>query len=706
MTCNGNILAVDDTPASLRLLTDILKAEGYEVRSAISGELALRAAASKPPELVLLDIHMPGMDGYEVCRRLKEVRAMRDVPVIFVSAASETDDKLQGFEMGAVDFVTKPYQREELLVRVRTHLDLNRLRNHLEGLVDERTAELRESEERWKFALEGAGDGVWDWNPKTDVALFSRRWKEMLGYAEDEFPGTGEEWVKHLHPDDKEGMQSAMQEYFAGRRPGYVVEFRMRCKDGSWKWILSRGMLVGRDTDGSPLRMIGTHTDITQRKAAEEEIANLAFYDSLTQLPNRRLFSNRLEQALAASARNGSSGALLLIDLDDFKMLNDTLGHDIGDLLLKQVAIRLAHCVREGDSVARLGGDEFVVMLEDLSKDPLEAAKQTEVVGDKILLNLNQSYQLNQYEHHSSPSIGVTLFDGHQQAMDDLMKQADIAMYQAKRAGRNTLRFFDPKMQEVINARADIGNELRRALESRQFQLYYQIQVNDLCQTVGAEALIRWIHPDRGMVSPAQFIPLAEETGLILPIGEWVMETACAQLHIWQQDALTRDLVLAVNVSARQFRQDGFVSQVQAVVQRHAIDATRLKLELTESLLLEDIQDTIAKMNALKEIGVQFSLDDFGTGYSSLQYLKRLPLDQLKIDQSFVRDIVSDASDCAIVRTIIAMAHSLCLDVIAEGVETEAQRRLIVDNGCTQFQGYLFGRPLPIAAFAELLKKR
>jgi diguanylate cyclase (GGDEF)-like protein/PAS domain S-box-containing protein len=685
-------------------LTDILKAEGYEVRSAINGELALLAAASSPPELVLLDIRMPGMDGYEVCRRLKAQSATRDVPVIFVSAASETADKVQGFEIGAVDYVTKPYQRNELLARVRTHVELNRLRHGLEGVVSERTAELKESEERWKFALEGAGDGVWDWNPKTDAALFTRRWKEMLGYAEHEFPDTGTAWVEHLHPEDKDRVLSAVHDYFAGKQPSYVVEFRMRCKDGSWKWIMARGKLVGRDAGGAPVRVIGTHTDISLRKAAEEEISNLAFFDPLTHLPNRRLLTDRLTQALVSSARSAGVGALLFIDLDDFKTLNDTLGHDIGDLLLQQVALRLTSCVREGDTVARFGGDEFVVMLEDLSHDLPDAAAQAKMVGEKILTSLDQSYRLGRYEHHSTPSIGVTLFNGNQPGIDELMKQADIAMYQAKKQGRNTLRFFDPHMQDVINARADIEADLRHALESRQFHLYYQIQVDNFHHAVGAEALIRWIHPERGMVSPAQFIPLAEETGLILPIGLWVLETACAQLDAWGRDALTRDLILAVNVSARQFRQPDFASQVLSVVQRHAINATRLKLELTESLLLDDVEDIIVKMSALKEIGIQFSLDDFGTGYSSLQYLKRLPLDQLKIDQSFVRDIACDASDKAIVRTIIAMAHSLSLEVIAEGVETEEQRQFILDNGCEQFQGYLFGRPVPLAEFEALLR--
>jgi diguanylate cyclase (GGDEF)-like protein/PAS domain S-box-containing protein len=460
-----------------------------------------------------------------------------------------------------------------------------------------------------------------------------------------------------------------------------------------------------RDGSGNVVGGIAIVQDFTERKNSEEKINNLAFYDPLSELPNRRLLMNRLQQALASSSRTGSAGALLLIDLDDFKTLNDTLGHQVGDQLLQQVALRLTACVREDDTVARLGGDEFVVMLENLGEHALEAAAHTEVVGEKILAALGQPCQLVTNDHHCSCSIGAVLFNSNAQTTDDLLKQAEIAMYQAKKAGRNTLRFFDPQMQASITARVELEAELRKAIEKQQFQLHYQIQVDSSHRPLGAEALIRWIHPERGMISPAQFIPLAEETGLIQPIGLWVLETACAQLKAWQQDAQTRDLILAVNVSARQFHQSDFVARVHDAVQRHAINPMRLKLELTEGMLLEDVEETIATMNVLSEIGIQFSMDDFGTGYSSLQYLKRLPLDQLKIDQSFVRDIVTDSSDKAIVRTIIVMAQSLGISVIAEGVETEENRQFLLDNGCVHYQGYLFGRPMPIEQFEASLQQ-
>jgi diguanylate cyclase (GGDEF)-like protein/PAS domain S-box-containing protein len=460
-----------------------------------------------------------------------------------------------------------------------------------------------------------------------------------------------------------------------------------------------------KGANGKVTHYIGSHIDITERKESEEKIQYLAFYDPLTNLPNRRLLLDRLKQALVANARIDKNGALLFIDLDNFKNLNDTLGHNMGDLLLQQVSQRLTSCVRNGDTVARLGGDEFVVVLEVLSKDSLEAAAQTESICEKIINALNQPYQLDAYEHRGSASIGATLFSDFQSTAEELMKQSDIAMYQAKRTGRNSMRFFDPKMQESISARVSLENELQNAIRFQQFHLYYQIQVDSSNRPFGAEALLRWIHPEQGMVAPMQFIPLAEETGLILLIGQWVIETACAQIKAWQRDPLTRNLTLAVNVSAKQFRQDDFVAQVQAAIQRHAIPPSLLKLELTESLLQDNIETTISTMNVLNGIGVQFSLDDFGTGFSSLQYIKQLPLDQLKIDQSFVRDIASDNSDKAIAQTIISMAHSLNLNVIAEGVETEGQKQFLMENGCMHYQGYLFGKPVPIGQFEALLKK-
>jgi len=459
-----------------------------------------------------------------------------------------------------------------------------------------------------------------------------------------------------------------------------------------------------KNNSGTIQYYVATLADITMSRQAADEIRQLAFYDTLTRLPNRQLLLDRLKLAIADSTRSGREGALLFIDLDNFKILNETLGHDVGDLLLQQVAYRLESCVRVGDTVARLGGDEFVVMLENLGEKSTEALAQTKAIGDKILAVLTQPYQLDSHHHLSTPSIGITLFKENKYSLDDLLKQADIAMYQAKKAGRNTLRFFDPQMQDIISARVSLEKDLRLALEKRQFKLFFQLQVTHNRQAIGAEVLIRWDHPHRGLVSPIAFIPLAEETGLIIPIGLWVLETACAQLKLWESDSRARHLQLAVNVSARQFNQVDFVEQVQQVLNRHAINPSRLKFELTESLVIDNIEETIIKMNAIREIGVHFSMDDFGTGHSSLSNLKKLPLDQLKIDQSFVRDIATDPDDATIVKTIIAMAGSLGMDVIAEGVETEEQRAFLEQHGCPLCQGYLFGKPLPIKEFEASLK--
>ncbi len=462
-----------------------------------------------------------------------------------------------------------------------------------------------------------------------------------------------------------------------------------------------------KDEDGRVSNYVGSFADITLRKSAEEEIRTLAFYDHLTGLPNRRLLQDRLKHALASSVRSGKTGALLFLDLDNFKALNDTLGHDFGDMLLQQVAQRLTACLREGDTIARLGGDEFVVILEGINEQTIEAAEYTETVGEKIIAALNVAYQLGSHAQHSTPSIGATLFTGHQQSIDSLLKQADIAMYQAKKAGRNTLRFFDPEMQQNITARVKMENELRKAVEQHEFALYYQVQVDAVYpnRPVGAEALIRWLHPERGCIAPLDFISLAEETGLILPIGQWVLETACRQLVSWAENVNTAHLTLSVNVSAQQFHQHDFVDAVLAVIAHTGVNPRRLKLELTESMLLQDIDAIILKISTLQRLGIGFSLDDFGTGYSSLSYLSRLPLDQLKIDKSFVMAIEISTDAVAICSATINLAHSLRLKVVAEGIETQKQSSILsLGHHCDYFQGYLYGKPESIEQFEAKLK--
>ncbi|HEY6193962.1 MAG TPA: EAL domain-containing protein [Candidatus Eisenbacteria bacterium] len=490
----------------------------------------------------------------------------------------------------------------------------------------------------------------------------------------------------------------------------YAGMWKLLARSGEWKgeiWNLHKSgrvypawltVTAVRDTEGLVTHYVGTLIDITRRKSAEEDIEKLAFYDPMTRLPNRRLLLDRLQHTLASRSRNRRRGAILFIDLDDFKGLNDSLGHDAGDLLLQQVALRLLTCVRAGDTVARLGGDEFVVLLGDLSANPADAASQAELVGEKILFSLALPSLLAGHEYHSTGCIGVTLFGDQRETVDDLLKRADLAMYRAKAVGRNTLRFFDPEMQAAVTARAALEADLRRGLRDGQFVVHYQPQVDAEGRLTGAEALVRWQHPRLGLAPPAVFISLAEETGLIQPLGQCVLEAVCAQLVAWSARPDTARLTLAMNVSAREFRRPEFVSRVLEVFQRIGADPRLLMLEFTESLMVDDMEETIAKMNALKARGVRFSLDDFGTGYSSLAYLKHLPLDQLKIDRSFVRDILIGSSDAAIAYTIIALGRSLGLAVIAEGVESDAQRQLLALQGCRAFQGFHFGQPGPVGS--------
>ena len=516
--------------------------------------------------------------------------------------------------------------------------------------------------------------------------------------------GRSAEDMASLHPvslvdaSDRPLVVDAIQHVF---KSGQVkVEAKLLARRGERLSYLLSG--TAAQLDGQPV-VIGHGVEISDLKEAEEKIVKLAFYDQLTGLPNRALLTDRLRQAMTSGVRDGNHGALLLIDVDNFKTLNDTLGHDMGDALLNQVAARLCSCVRAQDTVARLGGDEFVLMLAGLGAVEAEAAALAEVLGARALEALNKPYCLDDVTYRCTSSIGATMFRGHLATVEDVLKQADLAMYKAKATGRNTMRFFDPNMESAVMARAALELDLQKAVQHQQFLLHYQPQVVGNGRVTGAEVLVRWKHPQRGMVSPAEFIPLAEDTGLILQLGEWVLETACAQLADWAGRPGLADLAVAVNVSARQFRQEDFVDQVLAVLDRTKANPRRLKLELTESMLAENVEEIITKMVALEAKGVDFSLDDFGTGYSSLSYLKRLPLHQLKIDQSFVRDVLTDANDAAIARTIVALARSLGMGVIAEGVETAEQKDFLAGSGCHAYQGYFFSRPLPVEDFEKFV---
>ena len=534
-----------------------------------------------------------------------------------------------------------------------------------------------------------------------NIIRVNQAFQDITGYSSEEVLGKNPRILSSGRQDKV--FYAAMWQQLLNNG-SWTGELWDKRKDGQVypKWLTITAI---KNEQGETTGYVAIFSDITERKQAEEEIYNLAFYDALTRLPNRRLLLDRFRLALSVSARSHHYGAVLFLDMDRFKTLNDTLGHDYGDLLLIEVAGRIRLCVREVDTVARLGGDEFVVLLEEIDANAQEASQRVAQIAEKIRTALAAPYQINGHEHHSSPSIGVCLYRGNEESVDALLKHADLAMYQAKDAGRNAVRFFDPAMQHAVEMHAALEADLRRAISNRELRLHYQIQVDNEHRPLGAEALLRWNHPKRGMVSPAQFIPVAEESSLILDIGHWVLDTACRQLAQWGGNEQTRELTLAVNVSAQQFRLHDFVDRVTAALRAHQVDPSRLKLELTESVVLDDVTDVVAKMRALKVLGVKLSLDDFGTGYSSLSYLKQLPLDQLKIDQSFGRDIATDTNDAVMVKTIIDMAQNFRLNVIAEGVETKAQLGFLKQNGCMAYQGYLFSKPVPVEEFEKLLGK-
>jgi len=676
------ILLVDDLPTNLHVLVSALKAD-FRLKTATSGEstLALLKDQAELPKLVILDVKMPGISGIEVLRRMREEPRTCHIPVILVSADVSEQNELAGLNLGADEYLIKPISKDTLIIRVRNLIRRNAERSKLRLAA---------------YVFNYSGEAIIITDCNNCIVDVNTAFNKLTGYDKADVLGSDPKLLssgRTTKEEYRDMWEAILNEGF------WQGEMWDRRKDGS---VYPKMMTISvvHDRAGDIEFYLANFVDISRYKESEERIEHLAHHDPLTGLPNRLHLLIFLEQSMLIATRKSEQVAVMFLDLDRFKNVNDTLGHSVGDQLLIQVAARLKSCVRDYDTVARLGGDEFVVILRghDIVSDAA-------IVAKKINLHLSQPFLIGTSTLRTSTSIGIALYPDNAEHIDDLMKNADTAMYFAKSEGGNIFCFFSAAMNLHAHEKMKMENQLYEAIENQELHLYYQIQVDHFNRPLGAEALIRWLHPERGLVSPMQFIPLAEESGLIMSIGYWVLDTACAQIKVWQNSALTRDLVLAVNVSSKQFRQDNFVDQVQEILQRHAINPALLKLEITESLLLKNVEDVIATMNALKELGVQFSLDDFGTGYSCLQYLKRLPLNQLKIDQSFVRDISTDSSDKAIVRTIIAMAQNLDLNVIAEGVETEEQRYLLINKGCTHFQGYLFGKPIPIEQFEDLVRR-
>lgn len=769
-------------------------------------------------ELELMDIQPQLRDVHKACKASDENAWAKGDRFDDIETVKDSAGKTCYFEVTKLPLFNADGSRRALVIIGR---------DVTERIQAEET--LRKSEERWQFALEGSGDGVWDRDITTNEVFYSQRYQEMLGYDEGGIPGRYEEWVKRLHPDEKERVLEAGQRHLRGETEFFREEYRLQCKDGSWKWILARGKVVARDNDGKPLRIIGTQTDITERKKieteldlaasvfennsesimittapdnlvlrvnrafteitgysseeivgmhprmltaseqseefyealwnsvkntgswrgelwsrrkngevypgwlvitdirnsegipthyvsvladiserkiAEQRIHHLAYYDTLTGLPNRPMLDDHLKHALANAQRNGTRIALLFMDLDNFKTVNDSLGHIAGDLLLASSAERISSCMREGDTVARLGGDEFVVVLPNLANDE-DAMRAASIVAEKVRLLMGAPFDLDGHEVVVTPSIGIAIYPSDADNAVDLIRNADTAMYHAKSHGRNNHQFYAAEMNVAVVHRLKMETALRHAIARNELKLFYQPQFTSQQRIIGVEALLRWNSHEFGMVSPAKFIPLAEETGLIIPISEWVLNTACIDMQTWLEMGICRDMQnIAVNISSRQFAQADFVNSVNDILTRHRLDSSHIELELTESILMQDKENAKQKLDSLKALGFSISIDDFGTGYSSLAYLKHFPIDVLKIDQSFIRDISVDPNDEAITRAIIVMAESLNLTVIAEGVEAREQLQFLQENGCETYQGYYFAKPMPADELVSLLKSQ
>lgn len=683
------ILVVEDEMIVARDLCALLVTLGYQsVGHASSADQAITLAAQLQPDLVLMDIKLGvGMDGISAAL---VIRSKQDLPIVFLSAFA-ADDILQRAQMAEpYGYMLKPFTEREL----HTVLQMA-FYKHQAQTRERELAHINQA------ILDNMTQGVMTVDARGMVLSVNLSASAMFGYLPEELLGQS---VTRIMPQQ---VRSHHQHYLQSDAP--VLTEQIICREREMEGmrkdesVFPISITVSRMFHAGSAGYMCIMTDLSPHRLVEEKLQNLALHDALTNLPNRSGLLGRLTQALSSAERSLQIGALIFLDLDHFRQMNETFGPGSGDEMLRETARRLQQCVREADTVAHLGGDEFMVMLETIGLDRQLAATRAEAVANKIQHALNQPYSLNGCQCNSSASIGIVLFEQNANDVDELLKMADAAMYQAKAAGRNTVRFFDPTMQALTLARHELHADIQRGLLAQEFLLHYQLQVDSQGQPVGAEALVRWQHPQRGMVSPGEFIPMAEETGLILKLGQWVLQAACQQLVHWASLPSIAHWTMAVNVSALQFAQADFVDDVARALAHSGANPSRLKLELTESMLVSDVADAIEKMRKVKALGVSLSLDDFGTGYSSLSYLKRFPMDQLKIDQSFVRDLQTDPDDAVISQAIISLGHNLGMQVIAEGVETALQRDYLLKIGCDRFQGYFFGRPV---ASADLLKNR
>jgi diguanylate cyclase (GGDEF)-like protein/PAS domain S-box-containing protein len=676
----SHILIVDDNEMNRDMLARRLERKGYQVSMAASAHELMERIKLDSVDLVLLDIEMPEISGLEALGLIRETYSSIELPIIMVTARNQSDDIVNALSLGANDYLTKPVDFAVALARVGTQLAHKRAQE-----------ELRESEERYALAARGANDGLWDWNLSTNVIYFSARWKSMLGCQEDEIENNPEEWFDRIHDADRERVKAEIAAHQNGAFPHFESEHRVRHKDGTFRWMLSRGVAIRSDA-GKPIRMAGSQTDITEGKVS----------DPLTNLPNRLLFLDRLGRLMRHSKRHPERMfAVLFLDLDGFKTINDSLGHFVGDQLLLGVSKRLENCLRGSDTIARLtpqsftlarmGGDEFTVLLDDI-KEPGDA----NLAAERIMKHLSAPFVAGDKEVFTSASIGIALSNASYQQPEELMRDADTAMYRAKSLGKARFEVFDADMRASVMARLELETDLRHALERGELRNFYQpIVTLETGEITGFESLLRWQHPTRGMLSPDKFISLAEDTGLIRELGWWGLAEACRRLKEWTAKlGPDRDLFMSVNLSIKQFVQPKLVENIAALLKELELSPTGLKLEITESTVMEDPIAAVAMLQQLKDLGIRLAIDDFGTGYSSLSYLHRFPLDMLKIDRSFISGAYGGVNGMEIARTVMPLAKNLHLDVVAEGVETAEQARELKKLDCKYAQGFYFSKPL------------
>lgn len=681
------IFIIEDENAGGQDIAASLKSLGYVIAGQTDrGETAIREIEELQPDVVLMDVRLQGqMHGIETA---EYIHAHFDIPVVFISAHSDTITMQSAIKAQAYGYLTRPFDERDL----RFNITMALYKNGMER-------KLRESEERYALAVQAANDGIWDWNLKTNKIYFSHRWKDILGYKYEEIGNDPNEWINRLHPDDKDRFQTELALHIKGLTPIFECEYLIRHANGKYLWALSRGLAV-RDADGTAYRMAGSHSDISARKLAEERLAHDALHDALTGLPNRVLFMDRLENRFERTKRNPNDlFAIMFIDLDRFKVVNDSLGHAVGDQLLITIAIRLKLSLRPEDTLSRLSGDEFAVLLNDVSD-----INDLQRVADRIKVQLVTTTLLGAVERSPTASIGIAIYNSGYLSAGELLRDADVAMYRAKAMGGNRHQLFDESMHVNAIERLQLEGDLKHAVERKELLVYYQPIVslaND--ETIGVEALVRWAHPRRGILQPNEFIHVAEDTGHILSIGEYVLRAACLQIKTWRNNGHPKFWV-SVNISARQFQDKNMVEKISQILSETGLSSDGLRLEITESLAIRDMEYTIKIMKDLNEMGVHTSLDDFGIGYSSLGYLNRLPLKVLKIDQSFVQDIDRNEKNESLITAIIAMARTLGLEVVAEGVEKNEQLVFLRSQLCDNVQGFLLSHPIPAVELTKLIK--